>query len=171
MYLNKCVIFQFIDNQFVARDKVSHKLHCSLIAEDSSGKASMNYGVNRDSILNELTYFHVCDGSLLPDVMHDLLEGALQYEVKLLLHYMIENCGLSLQEFNSILENVDLGYMEFKNKPTLVSGKTITSDGNSLKQNGELLMFITIIIIIIYSWLVIHLYNYTHILFLVYFTC
>lgn len=144
MHVNVCIVFQFTDNQFVSRDKVSHKLHCRLIAEDSSGKASRDYGVNRDSILNQLTYFHVCDGSLLPDVMHDLLEGVLQYEVKLLLHYMIENCCLTLQEFNSRLENVHLGYMEFKNKQTLVSGKTMNSDGNSLKQNGESVMFITI---------------------------
>lgn len=34
-------------------------------------------------------YFHVCDGSLLPDIMHDLLEGALQYETKLLLKSLI----------------------------------------------------------------------------------
>jgi len=108
-----------------------------LVAEDSSGTASKEYGVNCDSILNELTYFHVCDGSLLPDVMHDLLEGALQYEVKFLLHYMIENCSLTVQEFNSRLENVDLGYMEVKNKPTVISVKTMNSVGNSLKQNGE----------------------------------
>ena len=39
--------------------------------------------------LYKYRYFHVCDGSLLPDVMHDLLEGALQYEVKLMLKCMI----------------------------------------------------------------------------------
>jgi len=36
---------------------------------------SQQSGVNRDSILNELSYFHVCGGGLLPDVMHDILEG------------------------------------------------------------------------------------------------
>ena len=35
-------------------------------------------------------YFHVCDGGLVPDVIHDLLEGAMQYEVKLMLKKMIE---------------------------------------------------------------------------------
>lgn len=34
-------------------------------------------------------YFHVCDGSLIPDIMHDILEGALQYEVKVMLQAMI----------------------------------------------------------------------------------
>ena len=72
-----CFLFKFTDCQFTSRDKVSHKHHCNLVAEDSSGTASKNYGVNRDSILNELAYFHVCDGSLLPDIMHYLLEGAL----------------------------------------------------------------------------------------------
>ena len=27
-------------------------------------------------------YFHVCEGGLIPDVMHDVLEGALVYEAK-----------------------------------------------------------------------------------------
>ncbi len=32
----------------------------------------------------------MCDGGLVPDVMHDILEGALQYEIKLLLKRMME---------------------------------------------------------------------------------
>ena len=39
------------------------------------------YGVHRDSILNESRYFHVTEG-LVPD---DVLEGALEFEVKQLL--------------------------------------------------------------------------------------
>ena len=31
-----------------------------------------------------------CNGSLVPDVMHDILEGALQYEVKLMLQFMVD---------------------------------------------------------------------------------
>jgi len=46
-------------------------------------------GNNHNSILNELTYFHVCDGSLLPDALHDILEGSLQYDVKLMLQVMV----------------------------------------------------------------------------------
>ena len=39
--------------------------------------------------LFHVRYFHVCGGGLLPDIMHDLLEGVLQYEVKLMLQQMI----------------------------------------------------------------------------------
>ena len=97
---------------------------------------SKEYGINRNSILNELSYFNVCDGSLLPDVMHDILEGVLQYEVKLLLHVMVDNECFTLEHFNSRLQNVELGYMECKNRPTLIATSTFNSDGNSLKQNG-----------------------------------
>ncbi len=34
-------------------------------------------------------YFHV-DGGLIPDIMHDILEGALQYEIKLMIKIMVE---------------------------------------------------------------------------------
>ena len=77
----------------------------------SNTNASKEYGINRNACLNELRYnlngwfkytltqfcdlvvcryFHVCDGGLVPDIMHDLLEGAMQYEVKFMLKKMIE---------------------------------------------------------------------------------
>ena len=41
------------------------------------------YGINMESILK---YFHVADG-LPPDIMHDVLEGALSYEIKLMISH------------------------------------------------------------------------------------
>jgi len=70
-------------------------------------------GINWDSILNDLTYFHVCDGYLVPDIMHNIQEGALQYEVKLLLKVM--TCAesyITLDEINARLECLELGHME-----------------------------------------------------------
>ena len=111
--------------------------YCTLVEEGETGKASKMYGINRNSILNQLKYFHVCNGALLPNIMHDILEGALQYEAKLLLHAMIDDKNyFSLTIFNSHLENLELGYMECKNRPTIISAKTYSSTGNSLKQNG-----------------------------------
>lgn len=128
---------QFHEKQFQLRNKDLHEEQCSLLETDISGEASKEYGLNRNSILNQLTYFHVCDGSLLPDIMHDILEGALQFEVKLLLRVMVEEEGyFTLDYFNSCLENLELGYMECKSRPTLISMKTLKSAGNSLKQSG-----------------------------------
>jgi len=79
----------------------------------------------------------VCCGSLIPDIMLDVLEGALQYEVKLILQIMIGTKSyFTFHAFNSQLENYDYGYMEVKNKPTSFSLPNFNSDGNSLRQNG-----------------------------------
>ena len=49
----------------------------------------MALGVNRESILNSLVYFDVADECVLPDLMHDMLEGYLPYKTKLMLNYFI----------------------------------------------------------------------------------
>ena len=43
---------------------------------ESNPSLSKQYGINSNSTLNELKYFHVCTGGLIPDIMHDMLEGA-----------------------------------------------------------------------------------------------
>ena len=46
---------------------------------------SLVYGVNRRALLNTLTYFSVALGALIPDIMHNVIEGVLPLEVKLML--------------------------------------------------------------------------------------
>ena len=68
----------------------------------------------------------------------------MQYEVKLILQYMINvDHYLTLETLNSKLENLELSNVESKNRPTTISQKTLNSDGNTLKQNG--LCFLLII--------------------------
>ena len=43
------------------------------------------FGVNRRALLNTLHYFDVTSGALIPDIMHDILEGALPLQLKLML--------------------------------------------------------------------------------------
>lgn len=69
--------------------------------------------------------------------MYNVLEGALEYKVKLLLRFVTEDENyFTLYNFNGWLENLKLGYTECKNRPTSISRKTLQSTGNSLKQNG-----------------------------------
>ena len=58
---------------------------CIQLIHTHNDELSKSFGINRLSILNDLKYFDVADGTLLPDVMHDILEGNLQFETKLLL--------------------------------------------------------------------------------------
>ena len=80
----------------------------------------------------------MCNGGLVPDIMHDVLEGALAYEAKLLLVYLIKEKFFTLGELNSRLENLELGYMEAKDRPTLIASNTLYSSSNKLKQEGML---------------------------------
>ena len=69
--------------------------------------------------------------------MHDILEGALQYEVELMLQFMIDTEKyFTLEELNTRLEHMELGYMECKDRPTAISVATLRSSGSSLKQKG-----------------------------------
>ncbi len=39
----------------------------------------------------DLKFFDVCSGALIPDVMHDVLEGVLQLELKLVLQHIVSS--------------------------------------------------------------------------------
>jgi len=49
------------------------------------------YGVNRRVALDSLKYFSVASGALVPDIMHDILEGVLPLETKLMLKVRFMN--------------------------------------------------------------------------------
>ena len=49
--------------------------------------------------------------------MHTILEGVLQYEVRLVLHYFIENNILTIGNLNAAITNHDYGYTEVSDKP------------------------------------------------------
>ena len=77
--------------EFQARTQETHSRHCFAISSTSDEVRKANtttFGICRDSILNTSKYYHVTEG-LCPDVMHDMLEGCAQYEVKELLGVLI----------------------------------------------------------------------------------
>ena len=69
--------------------------------------------------------------------MHDVLEGALEHEVKVLLNRFINvEKYFTLTQFNSRLSNMDLGYMESKDRPTVIADQTLSGPSHKLKQEG-----------------------------------
>ena len=80
----------------------------------------------------------MCEGGLVPDVMHDLLEGALQYEVKILIREMTHiKEYFTLDLFNTRLTTTELGYMEIKDRPTVLDERKISSSGHTLSLSGK----------------------------------
>lgn len=89
----------------------------------------------RDSILNTSKYFHVTEG-LVPDIMHDVLEGCAPYEVKELLKYLDSNEIASLGEVNNKIEHFLYASSDVRNKPTIIPSTVFKSSDHSVKQKG-----------------------------------
>ena len=80
----------FFESQFTPCTDEQHSYHCDVLERHDLSSAgqqhfSLVYGVNRRALLNTLTYFSVALGALIPDIMHNVLEGVLPLEVKLML--------------------------------------------------------------------------------------
>ena len=108
--------------------------YCSLLKGDLADVYGTAYGINRDSALNSLTYAHVCDEILPPDIMHDVLEGYLPYVFKLLIH-SCKDLGIDTTMLNKIIENFDFGP---DCRPSPIPVKAIKSqEGTHLGQSGN----------------------------------
>jgi hypothetical protein len=78
--------------------------------------------------------------------MHDILEGVLQYECKEFLKYAISDAKyITLDELNQRL--LDHDYYNDKNKPSPLSTRTMNAENNTLKQSGNSLIIINLILI------------------------
>ena len=124
--------FYLSEDDFQLRTRAMYDQQCIAI-ETSDVDIFSHFGINVRSILNQSRYFHVIEG-LPGDAMHDVLEGLLQYEVKELLKYTInEQQFFTLDNLNQCIQNFDYGFPDVSNKPCVISSTTLNSNTNSLK--------------------------------------
>ena len=84
---------QFEEEAFTLCSRALHLCHCARLEDDP---------VNFQRIWSELSFKtfgtqilqYICGGGLVADVMHDLLEGTLQYEAKLVLKQSCDSAAL-----------------------------------------------------------------------------
>ena len=97
----------FFPQNFDLRDQVTYEQQCDVLNDPAlrrnRGYWSKMYGINRKSVLCELTQFPVTQ-NILQDPMHCLLEGVCGQEIALFLNQIIHDLGLvSLNWFNDRL--------------------------------------------------------------------
>lgn len=126
----------FDHNLMIIRNKTSHSQHVN----------EKSLGVQSECVLNELQYFNFLDSPSV-DIMHDLLEGVVPYEIKLVLQKLINLGCLNLQTINQRLLAHDFGYLESKNRPSPIR---LDGVGNKIGQKAAqcwcLIRFIPVII-------------------------
>ena len=106
---------------FVMRTAHLYNQHCTEI-ESTSSKAMQNdlcttYGINKRSALTQFPLFDVARQPS-NDVMHILLEGVVQYELRLVLNHLIQDGFFSINELNGSIINHEYGYSETGSKPS-----------------------------------------------------
>jgi len=125
---------QFTEDAFELREIEAHKEQLDEIADDP--EMTVEYGVNHRSILMDIQYFDICCGTLMSDVMHDLMEGVLQYETKLMLVQFLDKRYFSLDNLNQQIEALELPYRKGSDKPVTLDRKTLCKRGSRLNQKG-----------------------------------
>ena len=110
----------FFDSDFIARDRKDHDLQVeSAKIPELNKHVSRLYGLKDKSILNELKHFHVI-GGLVPDVMHDLLEGVIPLTLCDVLLHCIKKKYFAIKQLNTAFANFKYGHKEVIDKPSPV---------------------------------------------------
>lgn len=123
-------VFSEDDPRVILRNRNQNEKHYKYLADNPNENSC--YGIKRNSILNTLTYFNVSENFVL-DIMHDILEGVAQYEVKLLFEYM--SCGLiPCDSIPQRLYAFNYGFLDRNNRPTKVN---LQHPGNSIGLNAS----------------------------------
>lgn len=88
MVTNDDMQTEFREENLQIRTKELYKVHVSDLHGPLHDHIAVTYGIVRNSILNELGHFHVVTG-LVPDIIHNILEGTLEITLRLLLQQCI----------------------------------------------------------------------------------
>lgn len=122
---------------FVLRTPATYDYHCSLLSGHLAVADSVTYGVNFQSTLNSLEYFHVANNQIPQDVMHILLEGVVPYTMKLMLHrFIFEKKYFTLDILNNQMTFFTFSRSERKDKPSPLILRMLQPDGN-INQSGN----------------------------------
>lgn len=128
-------ILQFLSSEFQARSRETHASQCASLEGPLHDHYATTFGIAHDSILNTSRYFHVTEG-LIPDVMHDVLEGVLPYVTKELLKYFLREDIITFSDLNSAMESFPYTGLDSQNRPVPIARTTLRSSDHKLKQTG-----------------------------------
>lgn len=101
----------------VLRTAENYKKH---LIEALKKKDKAYFGIKNDCILNELKYFQFPTFGAC-DIMHDILEGIAQFEIKLFVQELIQTGVVSLEGINARIANFNFGKLEVKNRPSFIN--------------------------------------------------
>ena len=127
----------FLESQFILRSAKEHTQQCKRLEGPLRDHYSITYGINRCSILNDISNFSVAQ-NLPHDIMHDLFEGVVPRELKALLCYFCYDLQLfTVKLLNHRLVNFDYGYTETCDKPAEIDENNLKKPEGKIRQTAS----------------------------------
>lgn len=109
--------------------------------EEDSLKSFKESGIKEKSEFNKLKYYHVADFAIV-DAMHDLYShGICNYEISLVLDYMIQKLHISLHTINYKIQMFSYGETEKRNMFKKITREQIRSTNFKMTAR-EMMMFV-----------------------------
>ena len=129
----------FNSKMFKNRNPSDHENQCKKLVPGDPlfDYYSKIYGINEKSVLLDVKNFTMTDWGLPHDIMHDLFEGVVEYEIKVLLLHCLEKKFFTLEEFNRRLLDFDYGYTEVSDKPTPITSQHLRSETTKHLRQGS----------------------------------
>ena len=123
---------QFNEDQFELRTPQKHEQQCQSISGSNRHENSVKYGINRTSVLEEIPGFSVATG-IPHDVMHDLFEGVVHYELMLFLQYCVSSKFFSVATLNNRIRGYDFGTAD---KPAVIDATSLDLPEKKFRQSA-----------------------------------
>lgn len=132
---------KFRDTQFTSPKLDQYRQQCRGIetapTEATERDFQTTYGIVERRRLSELSQFDITK-QLPQDIMHILLEGAVQYEVRFILQHFFDSGVMTLQKLNSAFSQLSLAYHDEKNRPPPLRESTFNGQETyKMKQTAE----------------------------------
>lgn len=122
----QCQELCYQEDKYLRTDD-GYEEHCRLAA---TSKESNIFGIKFRSSFNDLTEFKLCNNPSV-DIMHDLLEGIVQLEIKLFLKHLISENNINLSQINERIKSFNFGMNDQCNKPSPIC---LEKPGHSIGQ-------------------------------------
>ena len=138
--------FSFVESDFELRTPAKHKDHLRSLNGSSHASNSTKFGVNRPSELDNIPFFSVVM-NLPHDVMHDLFEGVIPYEMKLLLAHLVNAKYFTIGTVNERLRQFDFGYTERSDIPSQLDEKNfMRKPEQKIRQSASKMWLLAIVL-------------------------
>lgn len=147
--------FNFFEPDMQLRNMVDHDKDLKNVLDETKSKKirerhSTDSGVVGKSVIQNYLATYDVTKCFPQDIMHNMLEGALEAEMRCMLYQFIENdCYLTFRDLNRSLQCFQYPPELITSKPSIIDRQHVTSEGGKLRQSASQMICLSLVLPII----------------------